>query len=421
MARSERRGLWWRVLPLVLAGPARRRPDRGHAPRLRGEAARRACRSQPARSGGAFHPVAGGFVADATALADCAGSYSCLEQAFGNIAFERGPKRALAVFETELVRDKDVERDCHRIVHTIGSATYARYDGDVARTFARGLARRARPATTTGSSSARSSGSTSKAELARGRARSSAWASGFAGESFLDYQCRHGLGHGFMIQTGYDLPTALSLCSGLGHGLGPRHLHERFVHGERQHAVRLPVVRGSTRRIRCTRAIAWRRSIGAPATCAPPRGSCRSRRTTSGEPRIAVSPRVAGRAVCFRGFGRDAVVEGALPRLPQGPRAVRPRPAGTRATATSAPPGRSATARALAGAPARSSLLRRGSRGARGRSCAGGYGIVRRPRLRVARGAPPRLRARLNRRSYANACAASAEDEVDPSGRNAWG
>jgi hypothetical protein len=32
---------------------------------------------------------------------------------------------------------------------------------------------------------------------------------------FLDYQCVHGLGHGLMIQTGYDLPTALSVCRGL--------------------------------------------------------------------------------------------------------------------------------------------------------------------------------------------------------------
>src|SRR5205823_6855025 len=32
---------------------------------------------------------------------------------------------------------------------------------------------------------------------------------------FLDYQCAHGLGHGLMIQTGYDLPIALRVCRGL--------------------------------------------------------------------------------------------------------------------------------------------------------------------------------------------------------------
>jgi hypothetical protein len=32
---------------------------------------------------------------------------------------------------------------------------------------------------------------------------------------FLDYQCTHGLGHGLMIQTGYDLPMALAICGSL--------------------------------------------------------------------------------------------------------------------------------------------------------------------------------------------------------------
>jgi hypothetical protein len=33
--------------------------------------------------------------------------------------------------------------------------------------------------------------------------------------SFLAYQCVHGLGHGLMIHTGYDLPTALVVCNKL--------------------------------------------------------------------------------------------------------------------------------------------------------------------------------------------------------------
>jgi hypothetical protein len=35
---------------------------------------------------------------------------------------------------------------------------------------------------------------------------------------FLDYQCKHGLGHGLMIQTGYDLPLALATCGRLATG-----------------------------------------------------------------------------------------------------------------------------------------------------------------------------------------------------------
>jgi hypothetical protein len=32
---------------------------------------------------------------------------------------------------------------------------------------------------------------------------------------YLDYQCVHGLGHGLMIQTAYDLPLSLSVCAQL--------------------------------------------------------------------------------------------------------------------------------------------------------------------------------------------------------------
>ena len=35
---------------------------------------------------------------------------------------------------------------------------------------------------------------------------------------FLYYQCVHGLGHGLMISTGYDLPYALHVCEKLQTG-----------------------------------------------------------------------------------------------------------------------------------------------------------------------------------------------------------
>jgi hypothetical protein len=46
-------------------------------------------------------------------------------------------------------------------------------------------------------------------------ARSLCRDAGVRRRGFLDYQCDHGLGHGLMIQTGYDLPTALAVCRGL--------------------------------------------------------------------------------------------------------------------------------------------------------------------------------------------------------------
>jgi hypothetical protein len=165
---------------------------------------------------GSFHPVAGGFRPDDTALAECDGEWACLEQAFGNVAYREGPKRALALFEERLASDPEVDRDCHRIVHTIGSATLERNDGNIARTFAQGS-----PSCVSGFYH----GILERAFLdleSKGQlgdaARSLCLGADLRRRGFLDYQCRHGLGHGLMIQTGYDLPLALSVCAGLGTG-----------------------------------------------------------------------------------------------------------------------------------------------------------------------------------------------------------
>ena len=320
MARSERRGLWWRVLPLVLLVPLVVVPTVAMLLAFGGGGST----SVPiaaGSSGGAFHPVAGGFVADATALADCAGSYSCLEQAFGNIAFERGPKRALAVFETELVRDKDVERDCHRIVHTIGSATYARYDGDVARTFSEGSSTCA-SGYYHGILERAFVGITSKAELGKA-ARELCLGVGIRRQSFLDYQCRHGLGHGFMIQTGYDLPTALSLCSGLGTGWDRvtctsgsfmENVSTRFGYRSSWLDEEDPLYP-------CNRvAVQHRRSCYVRATTWILQVEKNDFRRTAD--RCVAAGRWA--AVCFRGFGRDAVVEARYRDFRRGSRAVHP-------------------------------------------------------------------------------------------------
>jgi hypothetical protein len=163
--------------------------------------------------GGTFHPVAGAFEPDTTKLEDCKGTFVCLEQAFGNLAYSQGPKRALALFEQRIAEDDDVAADCHRISHWIGSASLARFQGNVARTFAQG-------APTCGAGYYHGilerafAGVTSKAELAR-RARSLCLGQGMRRRGYFDRQCEHGLGHGLMIQTGYDLPTALSVCAGL--------------------------------------------------------------------------------------------------------------------------------------------------------------------------------------------------------------
>jgi hypothetical protein len=167
-------------------------------------------------SGGAFHPVAGGFVPDDATVEGCEGDYSCLQQAFGNVTYRQGAKPALAYFEEQIEVNERVRLDCHRIAHVIGSAAFARYDGNVAKTFS------------VGSSTCASgyyhgilerafAGVNTRKKLVE-VARELCVDSGIRRRSFLDYQCQHGLGHGLMIQTGYDLPIALATCAELATG-----------------------------------------------------------------------------------------------------------------------------------------------------------------------------------------------------------
>src|SRR5688572_8508311 len=66
-----------------------------------------------------LHPVASEFKADDTELADCA-EQTCLEQAYGNVAFRQGPKAAFVSLEQQFPGGSDP--NCHRIVHMIGAA-----------------------------------------------------------------------------------------------------------------------------------------------------------------------------------------------------------------------------------------------------------------------------------------------------------
>jgi hypothetical protein len=154
------------------------------------------------------HPVAGRFQPDDTTLAECT-EQSCVEQAFGNIAFRRGPKAATALFERRIAES---DTGCHRIAHTIGAAVLARNDGNVARTFAQGTAScwsgyyhgvlerslLAVQSYTRGALVPVARGLCADAEV-----RAVTW---------LAFQCLHGLGHGLMISTGYDLRLALDVC-----------------------------------------------------------------------------------------------------------------------------------------------------------------------------------------------------------------
>ena len=164
------------------------------------------------RSVDGAHPVAGAFKPDGTGLDDCDGDFACLEQAFGNLAYRDGPKPTIERFDRLMATDDAVEGNCHRIVHMIGSAALARYHGNVAKAFSEGSA-----SCWSGYYHGILSHAFSNVELdelgptARGLCEDGE----IRKTDYLAYQCVHGLGHGLMIYTGFNLPLALETCDEL--------------------------------------------------------------------------------------------------------------------------------------------------------------------------------------------------------------
>jgi hypothetical protein len=258
-------------------------------------------------SGGAFHPVAGNFEPDDTELDTCGADFSCLQQGFGNVAYRQGAKAALRLFDTQIEVNEYVERDCHRIAHVIGSAAFAKYDGNVARTFALGSASCA-SGYYHGILERGFVGVNTKSKLVD-VARELCAGSGIRRRGFLDYQCQHGLGHGLMIQTGYDLPLALSTCARLATrwddvvctgGVFMENVTTRFGFRSQWLADEDPLYPCARIALRNRRACYLRAAVRviafhhndfpkAAATCG------------------ALAPQWA--RACFRGYGRDAVNE----------------------------------------------------------------------------------------------------------------
>jgi mono/diheme cytochrome c family protein len=152
------------------------------------------------------------FKPDDTELADCQGSFACLEQGFGNLAFEQGPRAALEEFDRQIAADPEIERNCHRIAHMIGAAALVHFDGGVGKAFAAGSA---------SCWSGYYHGILERAysgveEQDVGRvSRELCDDPDVRRTDFIAYQCVHGLGHGLMIYTGYDLPRSLAICDRL--------------------------------------------------------------------------------------------------------------------------------------------------------------------------------------------------------------
>jgi cytochrome c553 len=158
--------------------------------------------------------VAAAFEPDDTKLEDCKGNGACFEQAFGNLAYTQGPKHALTVF-AEMIETDPTVRVCHRIAHALGAGALAHYDGAVGPAFAdgnavcwsgyyHGILERAFAGV-----SEEELPAVSRRLCSSDQVRKS---------DFVAYQCVHGLGHGLMIYTNYDLPLALETCDALSTG-----------------------------------------------------------------------------------------------------------------------------------------------------------------------------------------------------------
>ncbi len=138
-------------------------------------------------------------------------SQACYEQAWGNLVYREGSKPALAQLE-QVLRSPEPGFSCHRVAHTMGGAALVRYKGDVAQAFIDGS-----PVCASGYYHGvleRAFSGLEDSELAA-KAKELCSDPQLVAQPFLQFQCYHGLGHGLMIYTSYELPLSLKTCDAL--------------------------------------------------------------------------------------------------------------------------------------------------------------------------------------------------------------
>lgn len=143
-------------------------------------------------------------------LSSCkAGDSTCYLQAFGNLSYHEGPAKALATLRQKIATDPAVESSCHPIAHSIGAGALLRFHGNVGKAFGEGDP-------TCGSGYYHGLLQWKLAGVTPGKvasvARNVCSEPSIRANAYDYYQCVHGLGHGLMLYTRYDLPKALDLC-----------------------------------------------------------------------------------------------------------------------------------------------------------------------------------------------------------------
>jgi mono/diheme cytochrome c family protein len=148
------------------------------------------------------------FKPDDKKVDDCTDT-ACYEQAFGNLAYDEGPKAALDKLAELSNTNPTVRSDCHPISHKIGAGGLLKYEGDVGKAFAAGNG-------TCGSGYYHGLLQWKLAGVAADQvaavASTACESPDIKSNAFIYYQCDHGLGHGLMLYTAYDLPQALDYC-----------------------------------------------------------------------------------------------------------------------------------------------------------------------------------------------------------------
>jgi cytochrome c553 len=153
------------------------------------------------------------FEPDDKKIEDCDGGNSeCLQQAFGNLAYDDGPKVALERLDRMQQTNSAVRAACHPIAHMIGAGGLLHYEGKVGKAFVAGNATCA-SGYYHGLLQWKLAGADE--EEVKSVAREACTDPEIKQNAYNYYQCNHGLGHGVMLYTGYELPIALDMCHSL--------------------------------------------------------------------------------------------------------------------------------------------------------------------------------------------------------------